>query len=303
MRALVTGATGFLGAHLVRNLVALEWDVHVVVRESSDLESIKGLLTSITVHEIDGEMQTLDIVVSISVPDVVFHTASKFLASHTSSDVESLFHSNLVFPGKLLEAMSNHGVNNLVNIGTSWQHYESGGDEVYDPVCLYAATKQGFEAIIDYYVATSRMRVATLKLFDTYGLGDKRHKLMSLLRKTVRDNRSLEMSPGDQNIDLLHISDVAKALVRAADLLCSGEITGHRRFRVCSGRPISLRKLVATIESVTGSKLVVGWGKKSYRPREVMTVWQGGDVLPGWSPEITLEEGIKSLFARQESRV
>ena len=67
--------------------------------------------------------------------------------------------------------MKEVGVKILVNTGTSWQHYEN---KDYSPVNLYAATKQSFEAILQYYVEVASLKAITLKLFETYGLDDPR---------------------------------------------------------------------------------------------------------------------------------
>ena len=67
--------------------------------------------------------------------------------------------SNITFGTQLVEAMVANGCYQFVNTGTSWQHYEN--DE-YNPVNLYAATKQAFEDILRYYVETSALRVITL---------------------------------------------------------------------------------------------------------------------------------------------
>ena len=65
--------------------------------------------------------------------------------------------------------------------GTAWQHYNN---QSYDPVCLYAATKQAYECLIDYYVKVHGLHAVTVKLHDTYGEGDERGKLFYLLQSS-----------------------------------------------------------------------------------------------------------------------
>jgi nucleoside-diphosphate-sugar epimerase len=150
------------------------------------LALLEPLLSSITVHEFDGASSTMDEIVKRSNPDVVFHLASLFLSQHRPENVEPLIQSNLLFSTQLVEAMVNNGCKLLVNTGTSWQHFE---DAHYSPVNLYAATKQAFEVILDYYVEAKGLALISLALFDTYGPGDPRPKLFSLLRKP-RNRRS-----------------------------------------------------------------------------------------------------------------
>ena len=135
-------------------------------------------------------------------PEIVFHLASLFLAQHTLEDIERLVQSNLLFGVQIAEAITLQGVTKLINTGTSWQHYEN---EDYNPVCLYAATKQAFEDMLKFYVEASKLKVITLKLFDTYGPDDSRPKLFTLLRKVAQEQTELAMSPGEQLIDLVYM--------------------------------------------------------------------------------------------------
>ena len=278
--ALITGATGFIGSHLARQLAADGWQVHAVVRKAAG---------SPNEHLYDGTIDSLVQCLQTVKPDVVFHLASLFLSAHTSTDVDNLIHSNVVFGAQLLEAMKVAGVRRLVNTGTSWQNYQNGD---YNPVCLYAATKQAFEALADYYAQAEGFKVITLRLFDTYGADDPRPKLFHLLRKSAASGETLRMSPGEQLIDLVHVDDVVAAFVAAEAALDGG--AGHRVYGVSSGAPLALRDLVARFCAATGARVDVEWGGRPYREREVMTPWRG-PVLPGWAPSVSLEEGLRSL--------
>ena len=298
--ALVTGATGFVGSHLVRRLVGDGWDVHLIVRPQSVLGLIEDLKDRVIPHVYDGSVACLIDIVAKSKPAVVFHLASLFLAQHRSEDVEPLVASNILFAAQLVEAMAVNGVHQLVNTGTSWQHFEN---RAYSPVNLYAATKQAFEAILQYYLETTPLRVITLKLFDTYGPGDPRPKLFTLLRRVAEGQEPLAMSPGEQLIDLVHIDDVVDAFVLAAERLLSTVAIGHECYSVSSGNPLKLRDLVELYGRVTGKALPITWGGRSYRPREVMIPWNMGLVLPGWRPQVGLKEGIRRMEVNCEGEL
>ncbi|MFA5171979.1 MAG: NAD-dependent epimerase/dehydratase family protein [Sulfuriferula sp.] len=288
--ALVTGGTGFVGANLVGRLVRDGWETHVIVRSDSNLSVLSGVEHAIQIHVHDGSTEQLIEIVKFASPLVVFHLASLFLAQHTPQDIEPLIHSNLLFSTQLIEAMSRvDGVCHLINTGTSWQHFES---KEYSPVCLYAATKQAFEAILTYYVEASNISAISLQLHDTYGPNDSRAKLFTLLRRTARTQEKLLMSPGEQLIDLVYIDDVLDAYLLAAERCLQNEVVRHEIYSVTSGNPIKLRDLVATYGQITGQTLEVEWGARAYRPREVMLPWSKGSVVPGWAPKITLAEGI-----------
>ncbi|QNA88228.1 NAD-dependent epimerase/dehydratase family protein [Massilia sp. Dwa41.01b] len=184
-------------------------------------------------------------------PDTVFHLAAAFVAEHVPGDIDRLVHANLLFATQLLEAMRVNGVRLLVNTGTAWQHY---GNRDYDPVNLYAATKQAFEAILAYYVNAHGFIAATLALFDTYGPGDERPKLMRALWRAAREGRPLAMSSGRQLLDLVYVDDVVDAYLAAESALREGG-AGHRHYGVSSGAPLPLRDVVAAFEQAAGVSL------------------------------------------------
>lgn len=297
--ALLTGATGFIGGNLARTLLKKGWELHVIVRPESELSDLEDIMPQIQIHTHDGSTEQLCKIVADCSPDVVFHLASLFLAQHTPSDIEQLMKSNVVFATQLTEAMVQSGCWRLVSTGTSWEHYENGQ---YNPVNLYAATKQAFEAMLGFYLETTPLKAITLKLFDTYGTGDPRAKLFTLLRKVAEDGKPFAMSQGDQLIDIVHVDDVIRAYLMAADRLFSEVVSRHEHYAVSSGNPLSLRVLVELYGEVTGKKLSIEWGGRPYRPREVMIPWQNGKPLPGWKAEVDLAEGIGRMEKERHSQ-
>ncbi len=291
-RALVTGSTGFIGSHLAKRLIGDGWDVHLIVRPTSRRLLQDDLKNRVAVHVHDGSTEGMIGLMQEVRPDTVFHLASLFLSQHTPKDIEPLIRSNVLFSSQIVEAMVTAGAHRLVNTGTSWQHFEN---KNYSPVNLYAATKQAFEAVLQYYVETSPLRVITLKLFDTYGPNDPRPKLFNLLRKTATLQQPLTMSPGEQLIDIVYVDDVLDAYMIAAERLLHGKVEYHEIYAVSSGDPVTLKNLVDMYSRITGKNLPIEWGARPYRPREVMRPWNKGMILSGWKPKIKLIEGIKKM--------
>ncbi len=288
-RALVTGATGYLGSHLVAGLLGRGWQVHVVTRPQADMTLLRQLLGRVTVHEHDGTTGGMLELMSSARPEVVFHLASLFLARHQPDDVQALVSSNLLFGTQLAEAMARSGVRHLVNTGTSWQHYRN---EQYNPVNLYAATKQAFEDILAYYCDAEALNVTTLALFDTYGPGDPRRKIIPMLWRAALTQEPLMMSPGEQFVDFVYVTDVVEAFVLAAEHLLR-QPGGHRRYGISSGQPMRLLDLVQAFQRATGMSLPVTFGGLGYRPREVMLPWADYEKLPGWCARVAFDVGIR----------
>lgn len=289
---LVSGATGFIGSHLVSLLVKAGWQVHIVIRANSRLPNTPEY-SMVGGHMHDGSTEGMIGIVKNVNPSLVIHLASLFISQHDHGDVEALIQSNVLFGTQLLEAMRANKVKHFINTGTSWQHYEK---QIYNPVNLYAATKQAFEALLKYYIESEGLQVITLKLSDSYGPDDPRQKLMWLLKHVAEDMQPLAMSPGEQLIDIVHVHDVVRAYEMAAARLLSGVVRSHELYAVRSGAPIKIRELVRMVEHALGRELPLNWGARSYRIREIMEPWEG-DLLPGWNAQVNLTQGIRALFS------
>lgn len=291
-RALITGATGFVGSNLVRGLLNKGWVVDVIIRPTSSLKMLMDIKGSLSIHIFNGKIeQMLDIVLKAT-PDVVFHVASMVVGEHRPEQAKELISSNIIFGSQLLEAMSENGVSRFINTGTYWEHYEN---KHYNPVNFYAATKHAFQAILQYYVEAKGIKAVTLKLFDPYGPNDPRPKLLNLLTRVAATGESFAMSPGEQEIDLVHIYDVVRAYKVAAMRLVDGKVEGHEIYGVGSGQPVTLKAIVALIEKQSGKKINIEWGGKEYRDRELMLPWSDFRKLTGWDIQISLENGLRQL--------
>ena len=295
-RALVTGATGFIGSYLSRHLAASGWEVHVLARsgrEPSGAIAPRPPGEAGVRHLHDGSTEGLIEIVGTARPDVVFHLASLFVAEHRSDQVEELIRSNVLLGTQLAEAMRVHRCTRLVNTGTAWQHFD---DRDYSPTSLYAATKQAYLDVLRYFEEAAGLRVVTLELYESYGPGDPRPKLMNVLVRTARQGGRLGMNDGTQQLDLVHVSDIARAFERAAERLLGGEASGSERWAVRTGEPRTIRELVELVGRAAGRSLEADWGVRPYRARELMRPPER-PVLPGWSPRVALDAGIRELLS------
>lgn len=296
--ALVTGATGFIGRHLIRYLSERGIQCHCIYRPGRlpklfetwvDAQYLQPVW-----HAYSGCIEDIQKVIHESGSDTVFHLAAMPQYKHSPSELESMVRVHLLLGSQILEALSHLETEKrplFINTGTFWADERDGC-----PMCLYAAMKQAFESIIHYYCQTNRIGAVTLRLYDTYGTDDSRAKIISLMLHAAESNVTLDMSPGDQKINLVHVQDVVRAYYQALHLLLKDDSISYQVFDVRAHSSISLKRLSEIVSDVVKKKVPVRWGAKPYREREIMEHRQKHPVLEGWQPEIDLEQGIASMI-------
>jgi nucleoside-diphosphate-sugar epimerase len=289
MKILVTGATGFIGKNLI-DVLKDKHEVHVLGRSSSNISNFEHTFC------FDDNISALHNYLEQNQIEGIVHLASLFLSSHKDTDIKNLIESNIYLGTALLEASQNTNVKWFLNTGTFWQHYVHGTQE-YNPVNLYAATKQAFIDMAKYYTETSAIKFVTLKICDTFGPNDTRPKIFSLWNKIAQTGETLAMSSGEQYIDILYIDDVVNGFTLLVDLLNSGNKL-ESDYALYAEKRYTLRDLANLYQSVIGKKLNIQWGARSYRAREVMEPWNKGNRLPGWRPKTSVEDGILKMNIR-----
>lgn len=285
----LTGATGFVGRRLLKELVWTEAPVTVVLRNGSrDAETLRVEFPSVRIVEDPGSVLELTRALGDTSGAIVFHLATHFVAHHEAADVEQLARANVEFGMRIAETSVQTGASSFVYTASIWQRP---GGEGSVPVSLYAATKQALEEMLRYYASVHGLPVRTVVLSDTYGPSDRRRKLLRLLLEHLRSGEPLRMSSGRQLIDLVHVDDVCSALIAASQVP-----SPLARWSATSGCPIRVSGLVDIIEEVIGTRPPVHLGALPDRPREMYEPWTGPQSVPNWEPKIPLERGVLEVW-------
>ncbi|WP_227816949.1 NAD-dependent epimerase/dehydratase family protein [Nitrogeniibacter aestuarii] len=292
MKILVTGASGFIGRHLVEHLDRAGHEVAGLVRAAS---RIPTAIAHVPMHIVDAAPDALNGIMQRERPDCVVHLAARYVASHTPPEIDNLIRDNVGFTAHLLDAMARADCNALVYAASAWQYGEA-------PVNLYAAAKNAALALADYYRSAHALRTIELAIYDSYGPGDSRPKLLNLLKKAADSADVLDMSPGEQHLHLVHVDDLADAFTLACER-ATGLAPGERRcYRLPSPEAIDLRTLVERFNAAAPDQPVrVRWGARPYRPREVIDPWADAPVLPDWQPGVLLDDGLRQFRAHPDS--
>ncbi|MEO1024897.1 MAG: NAD(P)-dependent oxidoreductase [Pseudomonadota bacterium] len=285
---LVTGAGGFLGGRLMsrlqdRNIPA--YGLQSVGRSSETSRPYPTIRDRGDVLDLAGELQRYE------VTDII-HAATAYPTDETGLNAETVLNANISFGGRLLAASRSAGVSGFVNIGTFWQFAENGSVR---PNSLYAATKQAFSELVTYYANWQDLNALTLVLYDLYGPGDKRPKLLSELVSAARTGKRIETTPGHQKMVPLHVDDAIAAIMVALELVRGDRIAANPNKFVSGGQVLTVRELAQLVADISGQKLNINWGARPYRSNQLMEPYLGAG-LGGWEPKIKIWQGVEELL-------
>jgi nucleoside-diphosphate-sugar epimerase len=184
-------------------------------------------------------------------PDIVIHAAA-MVVQQKPEEIADLINANITLGAHVLEAMKENSVTKFLNIGTRWQHI---GNKRYCPANLYAATKEAFKNILIYY-GTRGIRHKTIELCDTFGPGDTRKKVLDLLIAACQKHEPLDLSPGEQTLDMSFVDDICRYIVTG---LHSEKFFNNKTVSL-SGAVIKLRDLGKIVEKHYKTSGFLKWG-------------------------------------------
>lgn len=293
-RVLLTGITGYIGSNLARRLLP-DCEVYGLVREPLNLEYLGDIQEKIRFLFYDGTYESVTAAMAASCPDLVYHLATYYTGSHQAELLPKLLDSNIVYGSYLLEAMWEHQISGLIYASTVMAHYQN---KEYCPLNLYAATKQAFSDLLAYYADAGFLRAVTLVLSDTYGPGDRRPKILNRIKKAVQTGTKLALSDGEQDYDVIYIDDVVRAFCQAGEQLLERPEWKNKTFQVRSTSALTLRQTVEKMIAVNQLSWEPDWGQRPPADREIRRAVRLYPTLPGWRPEVFLEDGLQR-FAEQ----
>ena len=295
-RVLITGITGYIGSHLAKALMA-EYEVCGLVRTPLHTAYIAGFQDRLRLLPVDGTYESIHRAVQAAQPDLVYHLAAYYTGSHGPQDTPKLVESNVTFGAYLLEAMSACGVPALAYATTYMTHYR-GAD--YCPVNLYAATKQAFSALLAYYTDAGILRAAALVISDTYGPGDRRPKVLNVVKRAAETGERTAFSTGNFPYDVVYIDDIVSAFCIIGEQLLEGAFR-NEMFQAVPDSPLSVRETVEKMLQVNHLTLNAGWGERPAAEREMTELVRRYPTPPGWKPKVPLDVGLKKMYGASRS--
>jgi nucleoside-diphosphate-sugar epimerase len=292
---LVTGASGFVGSHLVCRLAGTGADVHVFLRSSSDTRRLGYITGRLNRHAANlTDPASIRAAVHRVRPRTIFHCAS--WGGHPGqTDEATIFLTNLAGTFHLLSACAEAGFDRFVHTGSSSEYGMktapmSEADEPA-PGDAYAASKAGATLWCRAIATSRRLPTVTLRLFSPYGPWDDPVRLIPAAARAFLEGRSPQLASPSGARDFVHIDDVVEACLLAATVpSAAGEI-----INVGSGRQATTREVVDILSRLVPGAPPPSWGALSPRPGSPVWVADIGKArrILGWEPVVPLEDGLR----------
>ena len=258
---LITGASGFVGSHVLDDCLKNNFNVHAIFRHSkknvSFTKEYKKQIFPIfynNIYEIKNKLTNCKI-------DYVIHCATHYIKKHDHNDIENIIKSNVLFSTILLDAVVNIKIKKFINLGTVWQHFNDTKNLAFN---LYAATKQSFECIFNYYKNQyTKIKFYNILLTDTFGTNDKRKKLIPILLKNFnKKNQDKINIPKNLSMNLVNINEVTKCL----NVLLKNNSESNN-YVIKSKQDVKIFDLINFLNDNLEKKIKINWSKniKNYR--------------------------------------
>ena len=258
---LITGASGFIGNHVLNDCLENNFNVYAIFRSSrKNVNFVRKYKKKIypifykNINQIKGKLTNYKI-------DYIIHCATYYIKKHVHNDIENIIKSNVLFSTVLLDVAVNIKIKKFINLGTVWQHFNDTENLAFN---LYAASKQSFECILNYYKNQyTKIKFYNVLLTDTFGTNDKRKKLIPILVKNFQNNSQNKINiPKNLSINLVNINEVTKCL----NILLKNNFKSNN-YVIKSNQDIKIFDLINFLNDNLENKIRIYWLKniKNYK--------------------------------------
>jgi len=316
MKALITGANGFAGTHLVEFLLSGGWEILGLTNDLELNPELRVVPGRFILREIDiGDSNSLLRALKDFAPDHVFHLAAVTAKGVSREAVDELFNVNVRGTQNLLFSAIESGLNSSVVVTGSSACYGSSGadrdsalteESVLAPATIYGASKLAQEMLASSLGKSTGLPVKVTRAFNHTGPGEGPHMACSSFAKQIAEcelGRGSVVRVGNLNSyrDYCDVRDVVRAYVLVAVKACPGEV-----FNVCSGKAVRMRTILEMLVSMSGKKIEIVEDPGKFKPADVS--YHRGDFSKinrelGWKPEIDLEKTLSDLLNYWRNRL
>ncbi|MFH1279823.1 MAG: SDR family NAD(P)-dependent oxidoreductase [Candidatus Eisenbacteria bacterium] len=306
--ALVTGAAGFIGSHLVEDLVEAGWRVRAFVRYNSrsDIGNLRLLPkeTLEKVHVFAGDLKDPTAVDrAVEGADTVFHLGALIAIPYSYINPVDFVQTNVTGTIHMLEAARRHRVRRVVHTSTS----ETYGTALYAPIdeahpmqgqSPYSASKIGADKMAESFWHAFGLPVTTIRPFNTYGPRQSARAVIPTIAVQALTGDVIRLGSLAPTRDLNFVKDITRGFRLAAEK----EAAVGETINLGTGKEISIGELAEIVMEITGGGKRVVVEEKRVRPEksEVMRLVADAsraEKLLGWKPEVPIREGLGRTVA------
>jgi nucleoside-diphosphate-sugar epimerase len=267
MKVAITGASGFIGRYVLGELIKHRIEIVAITRDPAHLADFGAQLTIVPMDLNVAKEDCFDL---LRRPDALIHLAWDGLPNYSSLHH---FESELPRQYHFLNAMVNAGLSSMLVTGTCFEYGMQSGPLSEDLPALpdnpYGHAKDALRRQLQFLQAADRFNLTWARLFYMYGDGQSPTALYPQLKQAVMSgDRVFNMSGGEQLRDYLPVADVARYIVALALARCNAGIVN-----ICSGQPVSIRKLVERWLKKNGWEIELNLGYYPYADYEPMAFW------------------------------
>ncbi len=292
---LVTGATGFVGSCLVRRLVALGHDVHILRRGTSDPWRIRDLRDSLTEHQSDlRDPSSVENTVSEISPDVVCHLAT-YGGFSVQQDRSETLAVNFLGTVNLVRACERTETRLFINTGSSSEYGIKDGPmketDLLEPLGEYGVAKAASTLYCRSAAQERGLPIVTLRLFSPYGPWDAPSRFVPSVITNLLRRRAPKLSMRQSVRDYVFIDDVVDCYVGLIEHPTGvGEI-----FNIGSGKQYTIGEVAAVLGRLIAPDIAPVWGGVD-RQRPEPACWVADRTKAEknlrWSPRVPIEKGL-----------
>ena len=282
-RVLVTGAGGFIGAHVVRQLQAAGADVHPLTRRDADIRDPAAVA---------GAVRRID-------PEIAVHLAAFSHVGRSWDQVAECVETNVQGTIALLDALRGTGCRRLVQVSTSDVYGDIPApfreDDAVDPVSPYATSKYAAERFCLLYQRSGGPPVVIVRPFNAYGPGQPADRVVPEIIAAALRGDDVRMTEGRQTREFNHVDDIAAGIVAAAT---ADDVEGEVLNLGC-GEDIAVRDVATTILELMGNPVAARFGALPGRPNEISRMVADpakARKLLGWEPAHDLRTGLAATI-------
>jgi nucleoside-diphosphate-sugar epimerase len=296
VNAIVTGATGFLGAALVARLLAAGGRVAVIARQDSP--NLKRLPDHPSLLVVNGDFSDVGAwqePLAGFTAEVFYHLAWNGVGNSYRNDPRQT--ANIEPSLETLRLARELGCRRWVGTGSQAEYgplnRRISEIDPPEPTSLYGAAKAATCLLTQVLGKQLGIEPVWARVFSTYGPGDNSGWMLVDVIRQLLDGQRPALTPGEQLWDYLYVDDAADALFAMGKI---ENLSGI--YNLGSGQSRTIRSIAEMARDLINPELPLGFGEIPYRPDQVMHLEADIDKLikdTGWRPQVSLEAGIRNL--------